>query len=432
MGCIVIKRPVKEEACEKLRRRLSLGEIDDPTGEEEGTSGADVTDDDRSLLLHLSQQQIFDFLKNDAAAGRRYSIGTETDLDLNSACSFSSKTTKLEGNTFGEAEKSVGFACKKGLKPEAPNQDSFLIMKIEDKYALYGVFDGHGRRGHDVSNFVKDVMPKVLFSQEEFVRDPQEALIKTFAKVQHLLEKATCLKTIDATRSGTTCSIVLHVLAENMLYVAHVGDSRVVLGRKVQTEEDMCEWQAADLTIDHKPDLPEERERIERNGGVVVFDGGWNYRVFAKGKRDARGKRYPGLNMSRAMGDLQGYHDAGISAVPDVNKRLMAVQPAQGASKKVIKQRDNQSESDSQGDSERAPSISSYGINPNTDKFLLLCSDGVWEFISSEVAVNEVARFPVNDAMPAAEHLCACSWDNWIREMDGQVVDDITSVIVHL
>merc|ERR1719221_1739544 len=82
-------------------------------------------------------------------------------------------------------------------------------------------------------------------------------------------------------------------------------------------------WDALDLTVDHKPDLPEERARIEKAGGVVLFDGGWSYRVYAKGKRDHRGKRYPGLNMSRSMGDLSGQHDAGITAAPEVNKRTM-------------------------------------------------------------------------------------------------------------
>merc|ERR1719401_2792735 len=119
-----------------------------------------------------------------------------------------------------------------------------------------------------------------------------------------------------------------------MLYVAHVGDSRVVLAKQVpQGQENV--WVATDLTVDHKPDLPEERARIEKNGGVVVFDGGWNYRVFAKGKRDARGKRYPGLNMSRAMGDLSGFNDAGISCIPDVKQHWMAVQPTEPASKEV-------------------------------------------------------------------------------------------------
>ena len=50
----------------------------------------------------------------------------------------------------------VGFSCKKGLKPEAPNQDSFFIVRAGDDLSIYGVFDGHGPSGHDVSDFVKN------------------------------------------------------------------------------------------------------------------------------------------------------------------------------------------------------------------------------------------------------------------------------------
>lgn len=270
MGCIVTKKQAKDEPIPVMRRRLTLGEVDEVTGEN-NIASEEVNQEDRSLLMNLTQQQIWDFIKKDEEkAGRRFSIGSQTDANLHEVSSFGSKQVKLDGEKFDDtlsASSCVGYSCKKGLKPEAPNQDSFLIMKIEDQYALYGVFDGHGRKGHDVSNFVKDMLPKILFSQKEFVDNPPEALLKTFAKVQHLLEKATALQTIDATRSGTTCSVVLHVMSENMLYIAHVGDSRVVLGKRVQTEADQFEWRAHDLTQDHKPDLPEERERIEKAGG---------------------------------------------------------------------------------------------------------------------------------------------------------------------
>merc|ERR1711920_428132 len=68
------------------------------------------------------------------------------------------------------------------------------------------------------------------------------------------------------------------------------------------------------LTRDHKPDLKDERARIEKNGGRVVFDGYANHRVYAKNAR------YPGLNMSRCMGDLMGHQDCGITAEPEVKE----------------------------------------------------------------------------------------------------------------
>jgi serine/threonine protein phosphatase PrpC len=393
----------------------------------------DVSEQDRSYVTQLSQQQVLDFIqKNESDFGKRasrYSVSSNTDKQGHLVRSFSSKQLKLEGEGFDSSADGIGFACKKGLKPEAPNQDSFLILRVDDAYALYGVFDGHGRKGHDVSNFVKDNLPKVLFSQEQFLEDPGTALLKTFEKTQYLLGKATAMKTIDATRSGSTVSVVLHDFQKGTLHIAHVGDSRIVLGKQVNEGGNKA-WQAVDLTIDHKPDLPEERARIEKAGGVVLFDGGWNYRVFAKGKTDSRGKRYPGLNMSRAMGDLNGFNDAGISAVPDVTSQV--VKSATPDSEKKNGNGENSADADDRISIQSSTaSVSQHSVDPDVDKFILICSDGVWEFITSERAVQEIANYPPEAASQGAERLAQLAWDNWIRQMDGQVVDDITAVVVH-
>jgi serine/threonine protein phosphatase PrpC len=411
---------------------------------------------------------------------RKYSIGSETDKQLHRVNSFFSKTVSLKGEPFDAQKDGIGFACKKGLKPESPNQDSFFIMKVSKDFSLYGVFDGHGKMGHDVSNFVKDNLPKILLTQEMLYDNPEVALTNTFAKTQHLIEKATTLGKIDASRSGTTCSVVLHSTKDRKLYVAHVGDSRVVLGKVSpdHTPNGGVAYDALELTLDHKPDLPEERARIEKSGGVVLFDGGWNYRVYAKGKKDARGKRYPGLNMSRAMGDLGGNHDAGISAIPDVKSTAIAIckepkkvaaanpgvkadsQPTEAIVTGVIpaggEGRENtgtylpelpgqpvaetQGEPDLDADVKSVrstatsshPSVSTHQLDPGQDKYLILCSDGVWEFVGSVEAVQIIGDIACTDAMAAAERLAEVSWTRWMKELDGQVVDDITAIIVNL
>merc|ERR1719387_1006053 len=94
-----------------------------------------------------------------------------------------------------------------------------------------------------------------------------------------------------------------HDVQKDQLTIAHVGDSRGIL-RKADGKTD-------DLTEDHKPNLPKEKERIEKSGGRVVFDGYYNYRVFAKAGM------YPGLNMSRAFGDVVAHKEAGLTAEPE-------------------------------------------------------------------------------------------------------------------
>merc|ERR1712151_128391 len=90
---------------------------------------------------------------------------------------------------------------------------------------------------------------------------------------------------------------------------SHVGDSRSVIGSAAGE-------MVSPLTIDHKPDLPEEKKRIESADppGRVIFDGFFNHRVFAKTGM------YPGLNMSRAFGDCVAHRMAGLTAMPDVRE----------------------------------------------------------------------------------------------------------------
>merc|ERR1719414_928079 len=100
-----------------------------------------------------------------------------------------------------------------------------------------------------------------------------------------------------------------HCMMSNMLWLAHVGDSRSILG---STDASVCNA----LTQDHKPDLQAEKARIESADppGRVIFDGFFNHRVFAKTGM------YPGLNMSRALGDCVAHAQAGLTAQPDVRQ----------------------------------------------------------------------------------------------------------------
>eukprot|EP00927_Polykrikos_kofoidii_P053243 TRINITY_DN4754_c0_g2_i1.p1 TRINITY_DN4754_c0_g2~~TRINITY_DN4754_c0_g2_i1.p1 ORF type:complete len:528 (-),score=78.05 TRINITY_DN4754_c0_g2_i1:224-1708(-) len=422
MGCASGKQ---QTAVPVIRRAISLGELG-PEGSSGSTHGGD-SDEDRHLLLQLSKQQVLEFAANatmDRSSGRQFSIGTSTDRAMHRVPSFSSKSVELQGEEADLSRDGIGYSCRKGQKPESPNQDSFFIMKVDGEFSVHGVFDGHGRKGHDISNFVKDNLPKLLLSQPNLQEDPLTALTRSFERMQRLIIQATEAQVIDANRSGTTVSVIFYDHRRNVLHVGHVGDSRVVLGRILPGPADQHVVQAVDLTIDHKPDIPAERARIEKAGGRVVHDGGWNYRVYAKGNRG------PGLNMSRAMGDLTGHFGAGISAIPDVNSHPVGNDLTVGG--ELEKEGDVKCSSTlSESTISSSATMSSYAIS-KCDRFVLLCSDGVWEFVSSQEAVSAVADFETEHAMEAAEHLAQMSWDRWIRELQGQVVDDITVLVVNL
>lgn len=64
---------------------------------------------------------------------------------------------------------------------------------------------------------------------------------------------------------GSTC--VNGIFRRHSL-ISHVGDSRCVIGFR---ETGAIEQ----VTVDHEPDLPVERERVEKKGGKVEFHKVW-------------------------------------------------------------------------------------------------------------------------------------------------------------
>lgn len=64
---------------------------------------------------------------------------------------------------------------------------------------------------------------------------------------------------------------VTAIVHDKFFTIAHVGDSRACLFRRVYTEtNDEC-YASFWLTRDHKPNVPEESERIRNSGGSVVY-----------------------------------------------------------------------------------------------------------------------------------------------------------------
>jgi len=359
------------------RRRLSVGE-----GGGDGVE-VDITEEQRGMITGLNQNTILDLVN---VEGRKMSIGSSTDQGKTS---FANKSLQELGDFVDAPQCGLGYTCRKGLKPESPNQDSFFILKTES-CSIYGVFDGHGQKGHDVSNFVKETMPRLIVKDRRFMSDDandRKALLKdVFKQIQNMIFEADRIQKLSAQLSGTTATVAIHDHEKKVITIAHVADSTCVVGKVKPGSKDAKDMIGEAVTKDHKPDVKEERARIEKKGGRVVFDGYANHRIYAKNGR------YPGLNMSRCLGDLLGHQDCGIIAEPDVTE--LAVE--------------------------------------DHLRWLLLCSDGVWEFINPQEAVTIIRESEPVKAMGAAQRLAKEAWDRWIREEGGAVVDDITCVLVAL
>ena len=143
-------------------------------------------------------------------------------------------------------------------------------------------------------------------------------------------------------RGAGSTSNVLYFRGDK-LWVACSGDSRAVMGQQRRGE-----IAALDLSNDHKPDLPLERKRIEAAGGVVSAPGPRGLppsRVWVNGR--------VGLAMSRSIGDGEA---KGFGVVPDPEIKEFTLKPSHA--------------------------------NGDGDKFVIVASDGIWEFISSQEACS--------------------------------------------
>lgn len=88
-----------------------------------------------------------------------------------------------------------------------------------------------------------------------------------------------------ALHTGCTACVVL--ITETEIYCANAGDSRCVLSN---------DGKAIEMSVDHKPELPTEKARIEKAGGFVE-------------ENRVRGI----LNLSRSLGDLEYKQDKDLS-----------------------------------------------------------------------------------------------------------------------
>lgn len=110
------------------------------------------------------------------------------------------------------------------------NQDSFFehvnFANYPDLY-LFGVCDGHGFYGGEVSGFVKQRLP-ILLSQDPLIyTNPKKALTTGILRCNAELSQIS----LDVNFSGTT--LVLVLIKGSILYCANVGDSRALVARQI-------------------------------------------------------------------------------------------------------------------------------------------------------------------------------------------------------
>ena len=263
------------------------------------------------------------------------------------------------------------------------NQDRgcvcYPLRKDKTNETLLMVLDGHGEHGDRVSEYVMRQIVKCMKSSTTLDSDPATALVDAFVKSHGSL--LTEGSKVQSMTSGTTCAAVY--FRGDDFWTAHAGDSRVVvatdMGEEIPT--------ARSLTNDHKPDDENERKRIEEWGGFVSPspEPGVSARVWLDPEFTMIG-----LAMSRSLGD---YAVTAVGVIPQ-------------------------------------PDVTQYKVEER-DKFMILASDGVWEFIESQEAVEIVHLNIEKGAEEACKVLIDTATERW-KEEEGDYRDDITAIVVKL
>jgi serine/threonine protein phosphatase PrpC len=288
---------------------------------------------------------------------------------------------------------SRSLAGKKDGKDKV-NQDSFLTrdpwripgLDAGNDFQLFALMDGHGDQGEKVSNYIKVNLPLVL-AEEPGLKENN--IVKALLNgIEKMCKDLAADKTVDSKMSGST--LVCCIVHGTKLYVANIGDSRCIMGRR-RNAGSTSGLRVIALSTDQHPDRPDEMQRIvaSKQGMVsrMMSDDGHYVgplRVWAK---DGTGA---GLAMSRSIGD-EDAHKNGVISIPEVLERSF----------------------------------------DELDQFLIFASDGVWDYISCEEAVEMVEKERARGKTPKD---CATTLTDEARSRWGTSdhVDDISAIIVFL
>jgi len=228
------------------------------------------------------------------------------------------------------------------IQGRRPYQEDRHVTHRRGNIDYFAVFDGHG--GSQASSFSVAPVPFIILDLLEENGHHQDYEI--------LLTRA--YKTLDEEfldmNVGSGSTALIAIIEHGKMWVANTGDCRGVMSRGGRAEE---------LSVDHKPNRPDELQRIKDAGSFAE-----NVMGIWRVERT--------LAMSRAIGDAHLKH----VVIPDPEVKIY----------------------DLQGEHE------GEGIE---DKFIILGSDGLWDVMENQDAVDFVRMNPSlrNDPRAAAKAL---------------------------
>ena len=295
--------------------------------------------------------------------------------------------------TFDEQ---VAYVSQRGYYPDQlnkANQDSSCVLTNfgqKNERLFCGVFDGHGEMGTACSKFAQQQIPRLVQKHLTSGKQANQSHSRSFVEANSQLHK----HPIDDSLSGTT-AICVYLDGINMT-VANVGDSRAILGNDIKGN-----FIAHDLSHDQTPYRSDELARVRKMGarvqtldqveglkdpdidcwGTEEGDGGDPPRIWAPYTN------VPGTAFTRSIGDAIA-EKLGVCAEPEIFERK---------------------------------------LDPSC-KAIIIASDGVFEFLSSQTVLDMAMEF--SNPQEAAYAIVAESYQQWLQ-YDTRT-DDITIIVAFL
>lgn len=237
-------------------------------------------------------------------------------------------------------------------------QDNILIVS-KNSIFLACVFDGHGTEGQKVVESVKAYIKSYFLSNSQaFQAAPHETISFIITECDKNLRLPS--SSIDCSLSG--CTAIILVITD-VVHIGSVGDSKAVLAMIGSPDQSFKPTKRIvdpgkslfplKLAVEQRPNMREELERIKKAGGKVqqlTNEQGIKigpYRVWKKIGT------LPGLAMSRSIGDSIG-KTIGIISNPICN---------------------------------------SFMLDKNSDLFVVIATDGIWDVMHSNEVINFVEKF---------------------------------------
>lgn len=296
----------------------------------------------------------------------------------------------IKRTKYAAPVRGFGHSTHVGYAPGNPskvNQDNYIEVAGFASHPtafLFGVCDGHGTYGKEVSMYAKQRLPILLGLDPALTSTPKNCLTYSVLQVNEELTNSS----LDIAFSGST--LVTTLIFGTTLWCANVGDSRAVLARKTHES-----WLVLPLSRDHKPDDEDESMRITSCGGRIAAYQDEMGNPIGPARVWLKDQNIPGLAMSRSLGDLVA-STAGVICIPEITEITL--------------------ETD--------------------DKFLVIGSDGVFEFMSNEDVVRTVVPYwAKNDLQGACNAVMTEARARWMQvrtRQEEEVIDDVTCVVIFL